>query len=236
MRKALCGLRASVGTARGGFTRTDAQSFAGREKSAPAAPEWRVNAEAAQSSTNGAREAGARAEFVFQTAKHNAAVVAAENDRLGAMKFGPTAQIGHLVFAQHGERATEGLGSLHVRFFTGGMMLKWRDVLSMPSDSMSNAHAADCSPRTYRRTRVWGWGMFNGAEVAKTFMPSAGLLPFMGTRRLRAETKEWDSGLEKARDLIVRNSPACQGSVLLVRKREMPHCVAREIASFCEDD
>ena len=20
------------------------------------------------------------------------------------------------------------------------------------------------SPRTYRRTRIWGWGMFNGAE------------------------------------------------------------------------
>ena len=121
-------------------------------------PQRHVDAEAAQSSTNGAREAGARAELVFQTAKHNAAVVATENDRLGAMKFGPAAQIGHLICAQHGKRATEGLGSLHVRFFTGGMMLKWRDVLSMPSDSMSNAHAADCSPRTYRRTRIWGWG------------------------------------------------------------------------------
>eukprot|EP00973_Karenia_brevis_P095077 12425571-Karenia_brevis.AAC.1 len=57
--KALCGLRAKVGTARGGFTRTDAQSLAGRDKGAPAPPQRHVDAEAAQSSTNGAREAGA---------------------------------------------------------------------------------------------------------------------------------------------------------------------------------
>ena len=73
-------------------------------------------------------------------------------------------------------------------------------------------------------------------EGAKTFMRSAGLLPLMDTKRLRAETKRWDSNFEKARDLIVRNSPACQGFLWLVRERKMPHSVAREIASFCEGD
>ena len=62
---------------------------------------------------------------------------------LCAMKIGPATQVGHLVFAQHGERAAEGLGSLHVRLFTGDMMSKWHDVWRLPSDSMSNAHAAD---------------------------------------------------------------------------------------------
>ena len=39
--------------------RTDAQSLAGRDESAPAPLKRHVNAEAAQSSTDGAREAGA---------------------------------------------------------------------------------------------------------------------------------------------------------------------------------
>jgi hypothetical protein len=59
------------------------------------------------------------------------------------MKIGPATQVGRLVFAQHGERAAEGFGSLHVRLFTGDMMSKWHDVWRLPSDSMSNAHAAD---------------------------------------------------------------------------------------------
>ena len=72
-------------------------------------------------------------------------------------------------------------------------------------------------------------------EGAKTFMRSAGLLPLMDTKRLRAETKRWDSNFEKARDLIVRNSPACQGFLWLLHERKMPYCVAQEIASFWED-
>ena len=75
--------------------------------------------------------------------EHGAAKVVTENDRLCAMKIGPATQVGHLVFAQHGERAAEGLGSLHVRLFTGDMLSKWHDVWRLPSDSMSNAHAAD---------------------------------------------------------------------------------------------
>ena len=60
---------------------------------------------------------------------------------LCAMKIGPATA--NLVFAQHGERAAEGLGSLHVRFFTGDVMSKWHDMWRLPSYSMSNAHAAD---------------------------------------------------------------------------------------------
>ena len=83
-------------------------------------------------------------------ARSGAATVVAETDRLGAMKFGPATQIGQLVVAEHGERAAERLGSLHGRRFTGDMMSKWHDVLSMPSDSMSHAHAADSLPRSSR--------------------------------------------------------------------------------------
>ena len=142
--------------------RTDAQSLAGRDEHTPAPPQRHVDAQAAQSSTNGAREAGASAKLGLEAHERGVATVVTENDRLGAMKFGPAAQVGRLVVAQHGDRAAEGLGSLHVRFFTGDMMSKWRDVWRLPSDSMSNAHAAGCSPRTYRRTRIWG--MFNGTR------------------------------------------------------------------------
>ena len=102
-----------------------------------------VDAEAAQSSTNGAREAGASAKLGLEADEHGAATVVTENDRLCAMKIGPATQVGHLVFAQHGERAAEGLGSLHVRLFTGDVMSKWHDMWRLPSYSMSNAHAAD---------------------------------------------------------------------------------------------
>ena len=58
----------------------------------------------------------------------------------------------------------------------------------------------------------------------------------MDAKRFQIEAKRWDSNFEKARDLIVRNSPACQGFLWLVHERKMPHCVAQEIASFCEID
>ena len=72
-----------------------------------------VDAEAAQSSTNGAREAGASAKICLEAHEHGVATVVTENDRLGAMKFGPATQIGQLVVAEHGERAAERFGSLH---------------------------------------------------------------------------------------------------------------------------
>ena len=79
-----------------------------------------VDAEAAQSSTNGAREAGASAKLGLEADEHGTATVVTENDRLGAVKFGPATQIGQLVVAEHGERAAERLGSLHGRRFTWG--------------------------------------------------------------------------------------------------------------------
>jgi hypothetical protein len=138
---ATCGWKCCA--AKCALTRTDAQSLAGSDEHTPTPPQRHVDAEAAQSSTNGAREAGASAKLGPEAHEHGAATVVTENDRLCAMKIGPATQVGRLVFAQHGERAAEGFGSLHVRFFTGDMMSKWHDVWRLPSDSMSNAHAAD---------------------------------------------------------------------------------------------
>ena len=73
-------------------------------------------------------------------------------------------------------------------------------------------------------------------EGAKTFMRTASLLPLMDAKRLQMEAKRSDSNFEKARDLIVCNSPACQGFLWLVHEQKMRHCIARGIASFCEDD
>ncbi len=69
-------------------------------------------------------------------------------------------------------------------------------------------------------------------QGAQAFIQSAGALPFMDTKRLRAEAKDWGSCFNKARELIVRRSPACQGFLWLLHERKMPHDVAREIAAF----
>jgi len=67
---------------------------------------------------------------------------------------------------------------------------------------------------------------------AQAFILSAGSLPLMDTERLRAEAKRWGSCFDKARELIVRCSPACQGFLWLLHEQKMPFCVAREIAAF----
>jgi hypothetical protein len=69
---------------------------------------------------------------------------------------------------------------------------------------------------------------------AKAFIRSAGSLPFMDMKRLRAEAKKWNSNFDRARDLIIRRSPACQGFLWLLHERRMPYSVAREIVSFWE--
>eukprot|EP00973_Karenia_brevis_P006525 887868-Karenia_brevis.AAC.1 len=46
---------------------------------------------------------------------------------------------------------------------------------------------------------------------AKAFIQSAGSSTFMDLKRLRAEAKKWESNLGKAKELIVRCSPSCQG-------------------------
>ena len=104
--------------------RTDAQSLAGRDEHTPAPPQRHVDAEAAQSSTNGAREAGASAKLGLEADEHGAATVTTENDRLGTVKIGPATQISHLVVADHGERAAKRLGRVHGRRFTVDMMSK----------------------------------------------------------------------------------------------------------------
>ena len=78
----------------------------------------------AQSSTSGARETCPGAKLVFEADENDAAAIITENDRLCAMKVGPSTQVSQLVFAEHGERAAERLGSLHGRRFTEDMMSK----------------------------------------------------------------------------------------------------------------
>ena len=63
------------------------------------------------------------------------------------MKIGPATQVGHLVFAKNGERATERLGCLHNHSFMRDIMSKWHDMLSTLGESMSNARAADLLTR-----------------------------------------------------------------------------------------
>jgi len=70
---------------------------------------------------------------------------------------------------------------------------------------------------------------------AQAFMRSASSLPLMDTKRLRAEGKKCSSCFAKARELIVRCSPACQGFLWLLHDQKLPYCVAREIASFWGD-
>ena len=65
---------------------------------------------------------------------------------------------------------------------------------------------------------------------AKAFIWSAGLLPFMDIKRLRAEATRWDSNFGRARELIVRCSPSCQGFLRLLHGQKMPYSVARESA------
>ena len=60
--------------------RTDAQSLAGRDEHTPAPPQRHVDAQAAQRSTNGAREAGASAELRFEADEHGGSTVVMEND------------------------------------------------------------------------------------------------------------------------------------------------------------
>ena len=85
--KALCRARTSVDrvacwwkccAARGEIARTDSQSLTGRDEGAPAPPWQDIDAEAAQSSTNGAREAGASAKLGLEAHEHGAATVVTE--------------------------------------------------------------------------------------------------------------------------------------------------------------
>ena len=70
---------------------------------------------------------------------------------------------------------------------------------------------------------------------AKAFIQSAGSLPLLDLRRLRAEAKRWDTNFTRARELIVRCSPYCQGFLLLLYDQKMPYCVVLQIVAFWEE-
>ena len=96
-------------------------------------------------------------------------------------------------------------------------------------------------------TDDWDWSrikQFNVSELllldevhagAKAFIQSAGLLPFLDLRRLRAEAKRWDTNFTRARELIVRCSLSCQGFLWLLHDRKMPYCVVLQIVAFWEE-
>ena len=70
---------------------------------------------------------------------------------------------------------------------------------------------------------------------AKAFIQSAGSLPLLDLRRLRAEAKRWDTNFTRARELIVRCSPYCQGFLLLFYDQKMPYRVVLQITAFWEE-
>ena len=70
---------------------------------------------------------------------------------------------------------------------------------------------------------------------AKAFVQSAGSLPLLDLRRLRAEAKRWDTNFTRARELIVRCSPSCQGFLWPLHDRKMPSCVVLQIVAFWEE-
>ena len=53
-------------------------------------------------------------ELVLSSNEHDAATVVTENDRQGAVKVGPTAQVDNLVYAERRDRAAECFGLVHV--------------------------------------------------------------------------------------------------------------------------
>ena len=67
---------------------------------------------------------------------------------------------------------------------------------------------------------------------AQYFIARARLLPFVHGPRLKIEEKRWNARYNKARELIVACSPACQGFLWLLDERRLPRCVALEIMAF----
>ena len=67
---------------------------------------------------------------------------------------------------------------------------------------------------------------------AQLFIARARLLPFAHRAHLQGEEKRWNARYNKARELIVACSPACQGFLWLLDERRLPRCVALEIMAF----
>ena len=123
----------------------------------------RAQAKGVGSGANGECETGALAELGGK-ADENQAAVGAKNARLGAVKFGPAAQVGQMVVAEHGKCAAERLGGLHVRRFTEEMMSTLHDMMSRPRDNMSKALAADLLPRRFVGGPIIGLGNVQKAQ------------------------------------------------------------------------
>ena len=71
---------------------------------------------------------------------------------------------------------------------------------------------------------------------AQTFMRAAASLPLIDQKRLRAESKKWETRFEAARTLVIQCSPSCQGYLWLTGEQMMPTGVANEIAAFWGED
>ena len=63
---------------------------------------------------------------------------------------------------------------------------------------------------------------------AQLFIARARLLPFVHGPHLKSEEKRWNARYNKARELIVACSPACQGFLWLLDERKLPLSVALE--------
>ena len=70
---------------------------------------------------------------------------------------------------------------------------------------------------------------------AQAFITSVGALPLMDPTRLRTEVVKWNSLYAKARETVIKCSPACQGFMWLVNECKLPHYIAVEIAGMCGD-
>ena len=67
---------------------------------------------------------------------------------------------------------------------------------------------------------------------AQHFIARARLLPFVHGPHLQSEERRWNARYNKARELIVACSPACQGFLWLLGEWRLPRCVALEIMAF----
>jgi hypothetical protein len=67
---------------------------------------------------------------------------------------------------------------------------------------------------------------------AQLFIARTRLLPLVHRAHLQGEERTWNARFAKARELIVKCSPACQGFLWLLDERKLPLSVALEIMAF----
>ena len=67
---------------------------------------------------------------------------------------------------------------------------------------------------------------------AQLFIARTRLLPLVHRANLQGEERTWNARFAKARELIVKCSPACQGFLWLLDERKLPLSVALEIMAF----